>query len=112
MELFNASQKIESNGSVMFSKPLSKEFPTYNTYFEPKPPKERARKQEKENVKNNSRIGKESRDNDIMSRSSQNQMSFVSSNTNKRVSSAKSRQDKKEKKVVYDRVSSKKSLKN
>lgn len=46
-----------------------------------------------------------------MSRSSQNQVSFIGS-SNKRVSSAKSRQDKKERKVVYDRVSSKKSLKN
>ena len=36
----------------------------------------------------------------------------MSSNINKRVSSAKSRPEKKEKKVVYDRVSSKKSLKN
>jgi hypothetical protein len=35
-----------------------------------------------------------------------------SSSLNKRVSSAVSRQEKKERKVVYDRVSSKKSLKN
>ena len=46
-----------------------------------------------------------------MSRTSQNQASFIGSQ-NKRVSSAKGRQEKKERKVVYDRVSSKKSLKN
>ena len=47
-----------------------------------------------------------------MSRTSQNQMSFSSTNANKRVSSAKSKQEKKEKKPAYDRISSKKSLKN
>ena len=107
MELYN-SQKVEGNVSVMFSKPLSKEMPTYNNYFEPKP-KEKTKKQDKENFKNNSRIAREKDDN--MSRSNQTQTSFIGA-TNKRVSSAKSRQEKKEKKVVYDRVSSKKSLKN
>lgn len=38
-------------------------------------------------------------------------MNFNSSSINKRVSSAKSKQEKKERKVIYDRVSSKKSLK-
>lgn len=48
-----------------------------------------------------------------MTRTGQTQMSFSSSATNKRATSAKSRQERKEKKVVvYDRVSSKKSLKN
>ena len=27
---------METNGSLMFSKPVSKEIPTYNNYFEPK----------------------------------------------------------------------------
>ena len=57
-------------------------------------------------------MGRESKDNDAMSRTSQNQVSFMNSNMNKRVSSAKSKQEKKDKKVVYDRISSKKSLKN
>ena len=93
----------------MFSKPLSKDIPSYNNYFEPKITKEKTKKQDKENMKNNSRIARDKDDN--MSRSNQTQTSFIGS-TNKRVSSAKSRQEKKEKKVVYDRVSSKKSLKN
>ena len=109
MDLYN-SQKVEGNVSVMFSKPLSKEMPSYNNYFEPKITKEKTKKQDKENMKNNSRIGRD-KDKDDMSRSNQTQTSFIGS-TNKRVSSAKSRQEKKEKKVVYDRVSSKKSLKN
>ena len=39
-------------------------------------------------------------------------MALANSSLNKRVSSAVSRQDRRERKVVYDRVSSKKSLKN
>jgi hypothetical protein len=47
MELFNTSQKVEGNGSVMFSKPVSREIPSYNSYFEPKVHKERGKKHEK-----------------------------------------------------------------
>jgi hypothetical protein len=49
-----------------------------------------------------------------LSRSGQNQMSFSSNSMNKRVSSAKNKRDKdkKERKVVYERIPSKKSLKN
>ena len=112
LELFNTSQKVQANGSVMFNKQVSKEIPSYNNYFEPKVHKERAKKQEKQNIKNNSRIGKEHKDQDAVTRAGQTQMSFSSSATNKRANSAKSRPDKKEKRVVYDRVSSKKSLKN
>lgn len=63
-------------------------------------------------MKNNSKIMRDSKQNDtnaFLSRSGQN---FVSSSVNKRVSSAKSKKEKKERKVVYDRVHSKKSLKN
>ena len=62
-------------------------------------------------MKNNSKLGKE-KDQDAITRAGQTQVSFSSSATNKRANSAKSRQEKKEKKVVYDRVSSKKSLRH
>ena len=113
VELQNLTQKIENNSSTLFqNRPtFNKETPSYNNYFEPKIVKEKGnRKVEKENLKNNSRSGKE-----IMEsggRVGQSQVSFSGSNAGKRVSSAKSRQEKKERKVVYDRVSSKKSLKN
>ena len=62
-------------------------------------------------MKNNSKVGKDSKDNEAMSRTGMGHASFGAGNSVKRPSTAKSRQEKK-KVVVYDRVSSKKSLKN
>lgn len=46
MELFNNSQKTENNSSLMLTKPLTKDFPAYNNYFEPKT-KDKSRKNER-----------------------------------------------------------------
>ena len=63
-------------------------------------------------MKNNSRVMRENEG--FTSKSGQTQVSFMSASVNKRASSAKGKREKeKEKrKVVYDKVSSKKSLKN
>lgn len=54
---------------------------------------------------------RESKENEgFTSKSGQTQVSFMSASVNKRASSAKGKREKR--KVVYDKVSSKKSLKN
>lgn len=100
MELFHAAPK--DNASVVVGR--GKEAP-YHFYFEP-------RRHNKENLmKNNSRLMRESKENEgCTSKSGQTQVSFMSASVNKRASSAKGRKEKK--KVVYEKVSSKKSLKN
>lgn len=107
MEIYNSTPKPE-NASVVVSR--GKELAAYNYYYEPKP--QRHRREEKENnMKNNSRIMRESKENEgFTSKSGQTQVSFMSASVNKRASSAKGKRDKR--KVVYDKVSSKKSLKN
>lgn len=104
MELFNSSPK--DNTSIVATK--GKEAP-YNFYYEPK---RHNRRDEKENLmKNNSRLMRDSKENEgFTSKSGQTQVSFMSASVNKRASSAKGKKEKK--KVVYDKVSSKKSLKN
>ena len=106
MELYNSTPKPE-NASVVVSR--GRELAPYNYYFEPK---QRHRKEEKENnMKNNSRLMRESKENEgFTSKSGQTQVSFMSASVNKRASSAKGKREKR--KVVYDKVSSKKSLKN
>jgi hypothetical protein len=63
-------------------------------------------------MKNTAKQARESKENE--SKPQPNQTSFLSSSVNKRASSAKSRKERKEKerRVVYERVPSKKSLKN
>ena len=91
LELFNNNQKLENNVSMMLpTKPINKDFPAYNNYFEPRP-KDKTKKHDKDH-KNSSKVGRESKENDIMSRSGQTQTSFVSNSVNKRVGSAKSKQ--------------------
>jgi hypothetical protein len=64
-------------------------------------------------MKNNSRVMRESKENEgFTSKSGQTQVSFMSASVNKRASSAKGKREKEKRKVVYDKVSSKKSLKN
>lgn len=103
MELFNSSPK--DNASMVV--PKGREAP-YNFYFEPR----RHHRPEKENLmKNNSRLMRDSKENEgFTSKSGQTQVSFMSASVNKRASSAKGKKEKK--KVVYDKASSKKSLKN
>ena len=36
IELYNQAQKAETNPSMIYQKPISKESPVYNNYFEPK----------------------------------------------------------------------------
>jgi hypothetical protein len=105
MDLYNSTPKPE-NASVVVSR--SQQAP-YNHYYEPK---QRHRREEKENnMKNNSRLMRDSKDNEgFTSKSGQTQVSFMSASVNKRASSAKGKREKR--KVVYDKVSSKKSLKN
>lgn len=47
LELFNNSQKMENNNSsVLIQKPVVKDVPSYNNYFEPKQ-KEKSKKQDR-----------------------------------------------------------------
>ncbi len=109
MELYNSSPKPE-NASVVVSR--GRELAPYNYYYHQEPRQQQRRREEKENnMKNNSRLMRESKDNEgFTSKSGQTQVSFMSASVNKRASSAKGKREKR--KVVYDKVSSKKSLKN
>ena len=59
MEIYNSSDKLQNNPSMMFRN-SNKEVAPYNNYFEPKT-KQKTKKQEKENLKNNSRTINESK---------------------------------------------------
>lgn len=87
-----------------------KEAPAYNHYFlEGRLSEGHKKKDEKENkLKNQSRVMREGREENR--KQNNTQTSFLSQN--KRVSSAKPRREKKERKVVFERAVSKKSLKN
>lgn len=99
MELFNSAPR--DNASLVV--PRGREAP-YNFYFEPRRPQ----RQEKENLmKNNSRLARDSKENE--GKCGQTQVSFMSASVNKRASSAKG---KKEKRRGQEKASSKKSLKN